>query len=161
MLVCKGPSNGTSIKNPMEGHLCSSLISIIIFVFLNNRLEHEKLHAKHKGHEAMHMEMLLILLATLIVAQLILFRWKSYHPRSYHVCHLFNSFSPEYPVADTVIADANNFLIFQTILSGFKSSCLPAEKPCEYLRGREKLTFLIFSYYATCLEKHNSMRIYR
>jgi len=52
------------------------------------RLEHEKLHAKHKGHEAMHMEMLLILLATLIVAQLLLYKWKSYHPKSYHLVTL-------------------------------------------------------------------------
>ena len=60
---------------------------MMIRLFLNNRIEHEKLHAKHKGHEAMHMEMLLILLGTLIVAQLLLYKWKSYHPRSYHVSY--------------------------------------------------------------------------
>lgn len=51
------------------------------------RIEHEKLHAKHKGHEAMHMEMVLILFATLIVAQIVLVKWKKYHHRSYQVLH--------------------------------------------------------------------------
>lgn len=49
------------------------------------RIEHEKIHAKHKGHEAMHMEMVLILFATLAVAQVVLVRWKKQHFRSYQV----------------------------------------------------------------------------
>jgi RING finger protein 121 len=48
-------------------------------------MEHEKLHAKHKGHEAMHMEMVLILFATLAVAQVVLVKWKKLHHRSYQV----------------------------------------------------------------------------
>ncbi len=31
----------------------------------------------------MHLEMILILLATLVVAQLVLYKWKQYHTRSY------------------------------------------------------------------------------
>eukprot|EP00794_Sanderia_malayensis_P006921 gene6921-7699_t len=52
------------------------------------RLEHQRLHEKHKGHEAMHLEMILILLATLIVAQLVLFKWKQYHNKSYQMVTL-------------------------------------------------------------------------
>ncbi|KAG8137157.1 putative RING finger protein [Naja naja] len=36
------------------------------------RIEHARMHAKHRGHEAMHAEMVLILIATLVVAQLLL-----------------------------------------------------------------------------------------
>ena len=37
------------------------------------------MHAKHRGHEAMHAEMVLILIATLVVAQLLLVQWKQRH----------------------------------------------------------------------------------
>ncbi|XP_051170585.1 RING finger protein 121 isoform X2 [Leptopilina boulardi] len=47
------------------------------------RLEHLKMHELHRGHEAMHAEMLFILLGTLIVAQIALVEWKKRHCRSY------------------------------------------------------------------------------
>lgn len=47
------------------------------------RQDHEKLHEKHKGHEAMHMEMVLVLFATLGVMQIVLFKWQQLHNRSY------------------------------------------------------------------------------
>uniref|UniRef100_A0A8C7E1V4 Ring finger protein 121 n=1 Tax=Naja naja TaxID=35670 RepID=A0A8C7E1V4_NAJNA len=47
------------------------------------------MHAKHRGHEAMHAEMVLILIATLVVAQLLLVQWKQRHPRSYNMVTLF------------------------------------------------------------------------
>ncbi|XP_046854405.1 RING finger protein 121-like [Xenia sp. Carnegie-2017] len=53
------------------------------------RLEHEKLHEKHKGHEAMHLEMILILLTTLAVAQILLVQWKKRHFKSYQMVTLF------------------------------------------------------------------------
>lgn len=49
------------------------------------RLEHIKMHELHRGHEAMHAEMLFILLVTLIVAQIALVEWKKRHCRSYQV----------------------------------------------------------------------------
>uniref|UniRef100_A0A8B9L6S3 RING-type domain-containing protein n=1 Tax=Astyanax mexicanus TaxID=7994 RepID=A0A8B9L6S3_ASTMX len=42
------------------------------------------MHAKHKGHEAMHAEMVLILIVTLVIAQLVLVQWKQRHPKSYN-----------------------------------------------------------------------------
>uniref|UniRef100_A0A4W4GXJ0 RING-type domain-containing protein n=1 Tax=Electrophorus electricus TaxID=8005 RepID=A0A4W4GXJ0_ELEEL len=48
------------------------------------RLEHARMHAKHKGHEAMHAEMVLILIVTLVIAQLVLVQWKQRHPKSYN-----------------------------------------------------------------------------
>nr|XP_027798346.1 RING finger protein 121 isoform X2 [Marmota flaviventris] len=53
------------------------------------RVEHARMHAKHRGHEAMHAEMVLILIATLVVAQLLLVQWKQRHPRSYNMVTLF------------------------------------------------------------------------
>lgn len=43
------------------------------------------MHEKHKGHESMHLEMMLILLTTLVIAQIILVEWKKRHYRSYSV----------------------------------------------------------------------------
>lgn len=53
------------------------------------RVEHAKMHAKHKGHEAMHAEMVLILIVTLVVAQLVLVQWKQRHSKSYNLVTLF------------------------------------------------------------------------
>ncbi|KAK0064673.1 RING finger protein 121-like isoform X1 [Biomphalaria pfeifferi] len=47
------------------------------------RVEHQMLHEKHKGHESMHAEMAIILLVTLIVAQIVLVQWKIRHFKSY------------------------------------------------------------------------------
>ena len=47
------------------------------------RLEHQKLTGIHKGHEAMHSEMALILIVTLILAQIVLMQWKLRHFKSY------------------------------------------------------------------------------
>lgn len=52
------------------------------------RAEHQLMHEKHKGHESMHSEMVLILLITLIVAQIGLVEWKKRHYKSYSVVSL-------------------------------------------------------------------------
>ncbi|CAD6188470.1 unnamed protein product [Caenorhabditis auriculariae] len=52
------------------------------------QLEHAKLHEKHKGHDAMHMEMMLILIMTLVVGQVFLVQWKRRHFKSYQMCTL-------------------------------------------------------------------------
>lgn len=54
-------------------------------MFPPGRVQHERLHVKHRGHEAMHAEMVLILVATLVVAQIVLVQWKQRHHRSYNV----------------------------------------------------------------------------
>ena len=53
--------------------------------FYFHRLEHQKMHEKHKGHDAMHAEMIIILFVTLILAQVALVEWKKRHYRSYSV----------------------------------------------------------------------------
>ncbi|KAE9419622.1 hypothetical protein Angca_005081, partial [Angiostrongylus cantonensis] len=47
------------------------------------QIEHAKLHEKHRGHEQMHLEMMLILVVTLVVAQVFLVQWKKRHFKSY------------------------------------------------------------------------------
>lgn len=60
---------------------------LLIMFLLYHRVEHARMHAKHKGHEAMHAEMVLILIVTLVVAQLVLVQWKQRHSKSYNVRH--------------------------------------------------------------------------
>lgn len=66
------------------GLLCS-VSNPYVFLIFSYRVEHARMHAKHRGHEAMHAEMVLILIATLVVAQLLLVQWKQRHTRSYNV----------------------------------------------------------------------------
>ncbi|XP_047126869.1 E3 ubiquitin ligase Rnf121 isoform X1 [Hydra vulgaris] len=53
------------------------------------RSEHERLHAKHKGHEAMHLEMVIIMFAVLGISQVLLIKWRQTHFRSYQATTLF------------------------------------------------------------------------
>lgn len=50
------------------------------------------MHEKHRGHEQMHMEMFLILIVTLVVAQIALVQWKKRHFKSYQVLFHFSNF---------------------------------------------------------------------
>ncbi|NWI34770.1 RN175 protein, partial [Sula dactylatra] len=43
------------------------------------KLQYGKMHAKHRGCESIHMEMVLVLIATLLVAQIVLVQWKPRH----------------------------------------------------------------------------------
>jgi len=52
------------------------------------RVEHQQMHEKHRGHEQMHVEMLLILLVVLIVAQIVLVQWKKWYFKSYQIATL-------------------------------------------------------------------------
>ena len=58
------------------------------------RLEHMRLHEKHRGHESMHAEMILILFATLVISQIALVKWKQMYPHTYHVSCSFLYCSP-------------------------------------------------------------------
>ena len=49
------------------------------------RLRHRMIEEKHRGHEAMHAEMILILFAAALIAQVVLVMWKLQHKKSYHV----------------------------------------------------------------------------
>ena len=54
------------------------------------KLEHMRLHEKHRGHEKMHTEMILILFATLVISQVALVKWREIYPSSYHVSYNLN-----------------------------------------------------------------------
>ncbi|EDX16658.1 GD24486 [Drosophila simulans] len=47
------------------------------------RVQHQLMVEKHRGHDAMHSEMVIILFVTLVIAQIILVEWKKRHYRSY------------------------------------------------------------------------------
>lgn len=46
-----------------------------------HRLRHRMIEEKHKGHDLMHAEMLLILFSSIMVAQVLLFIWRQKRPR--------------------------------------------------------------------------------
>ena len=56
-----------------------------------HRLKHRMLEEKHKGHEVMHLEMILIFFGSIIVTQLILVLWRTKHKKSYQVSSLVSS----------------------------------------------------------------------
>lgn len=60
-------------------------LKLKIFVLFTFRLEHLRLHEKHKGHEEMHAEMVLILFTVTLFAQIGLVAWKKHHYKSYQV----------------------------------------------------------------------------
>lgn len=76
-------SRDTRIAIAKRSISIKSRISLLMFVL--RRMQHERLRVKHRGHEAMHAEMVLILVATLVVAQIVLVQWKQRHHRSYNV----------------------------------------------------------------------------
>uniref|UniRef100_A0AC35TMR1 RING-type domain-containing protein n=1 Tax=Rhabditophanes sp. KR3021 TaxID=114890 RepID=A0AC35TMR1_9BILA len=49
------------------------------------RIEHEKMHKEHAGHDVMHSEMLLIFLVALIIAQCLLMWWKTKNFKQYRL----------------------------------------------------------------------------
>lgn len=46
-----------------------------------HRLRHRMIEEKHRGHDLMHAEMLLILFGSILVAQILLFAWRQKRPR--------------------------------------------------------------------------------
>ncbi|XP_006884559.1 PREDICTED: RING finger protein 175 [Elephantulus edwardii] len=47
-------------------------------------LRQERIYKAHRGHESMHVEMILIFLCALVVAQIVLVQWRQRHGRSYN-----------------------------------------------------------------------------
>ncbi|CAO1413523.1 unnamed protein product [Diamesa serratosioi] len=79
------------------------------------RYEHQKMHDKHKGHEQMHVEMLLILVITLIVAQFCLVYWKKRHYKSYLLISLIGLWIV--PLGFSIKNGYGRFIIFWIIFS--------------------------------------------
>ncbi|XP_007910475.2 RING finger protein 121 [Callorhinchus milii] len=79
------------------------------------RVEHARMHAKHRGHEAMHAEMVLILIITLVLAQILLVQWKQRHPKSYNLVTLFQMWVV--PLYFTAKLHWWRFLIIWTLFS--------------------------------------------
>ena len=48
-------------------------------------MRHRMIEEKHRGHDLMHAEMILILFAAIMAAQVLLFLWRQKHRRSYTV----------------------------------------------------------------------------
>ncbi|XP_050442834.1 RING finger protein 121 [Adelges cooleyi] len=79
------------------------------------RENHRKLHEEHKGHESMHAEMLLILLVTMIIAQITLLEWKRRHFKSFQIVTSLALWSV--PFVMCVIMAFWRFIIFWILFS--------------------------------------------
>lgn len=53
--------------------------------FAGSSLQQERMYKMHRGHESMHVEMILIFLCALVIAQIVLVQWRQRHGRSYNV----------------------------------------------------------------------------
>ena len=51
-------------------------------------MRHRMIEEKHRGHDLMHAEMVLILFGSIAIAQIVLFAWRQKHRKSYQVRHL-------------------------------------------------------------------------
>ncbi|XP_015306422.3 RING finger protein 175 isoform X1 [Macaca fascicularis] len=51
-------------------------------------LQQERMYNMHRGHESMHVEMILIFLCILVIAQIVLVQWRQRHGRSYNLVTL-------------------------------------------------------------------------
>lgn len=54
-----------------------------------HRMRHRMIEEKHRGHDAMHAEMILILFGSIAIAQIVLFLWRQKHRKSYQAVTLF------------------------------------------------------------------------
>ncbi|XP_062513711.1 E3 ubiquitin ligase RNF121-like [Corticium candelabrum] len=52
------------------------------------RKRQDEFFMKHKGHEQMHAEMMIVLMMLMVIVQIVLFQWKRRRPRSYHAVTL-------------------------------------------------------------------------
>lgn len=53
-----------------------------------HRLRYRMMEEKHRGHDLMHAEMIIILFGSILVAQIILFLWRQKHYKSYQLVTL-------------------------------------------------------------------------
>ncbi|KAM4834296.1 RING finger protein 175 isoform 2-T2 [Thomomys bottae] len=51
-------------------------------------LQQERMYQMHRGHESMHVEMILIFISALVIAQVALVQWRQRHGRSYNLVTL-------------------------------------------------------------------------
>lgn len=63
----------------------SRIFNCSMLIFKHSRLRHRMIEEKHRGHEAMHAEMVLILFVATLLAQVVLVMWRLRHKKSYHV----------------------------------------------------------------------------
>lgn len=53
-----------------------------------HKIKHQIFHLKHKGHEAMHTEMVLVMITLLVIGQILLVQWKKKSPKTYNLVTL-------------------------------------------------------------------------
>ncbi|XP_055838191.1 E3 ubiquitin ligase RNF121 [Episyrphus balteatus] len=110
------------------------------------RAEHQLMHEKHKGHESMHSEMVIILLVTLFITQIILVEWKKRHYRSYSLITLLAMWV--IPLLISFFYSWHRFIIIWLIFSSLTAFVMrrAVSKPIEGTTPRLVYKWFYFIY---------------
>ena len=84
--------------------------------FVHEQIEYME---KHKGHEAAHSEMVLIIMATLVISQILISIWKRYHINSYNLATLLGLWLV--PLILSISKHYYKFIFFWSIFSIFNT----------------------------------------
>ncbi|XP_076067490.1 E3 ubiquitin ligase RNF121 [Oratosquilla oratoria] len=114
------------------------------------RLDHLRLHEKHKGHEEMHAEMVIILLITTIIAQVALVSWKKHHYKSYQFVSMLGVWMVPF-----VLCLTNHwwrFVFFWLLFSSITIIVVKkaVEKPLDPTTPRQVYKWFFFIYKVCC-----------
>ncbi|XP_012922686.1 RING finger protein 175 isoform X1 [Heterocephalus glaber] len=87
MLGCWSPESPTGLP---WGFLTQSFLKMMHGngLICGSSLQQERMYKTHRGHESMHVEMVLVFLCALVIAQVVLVRWRQRHGRSYNLVTL-------------------------------------------------------------------------
>ncbi|XP_006875570.1 PREDICTED: RING finger protein 175 [Chrysochloris asiatica] len=96
--------------------MCKSQGLFQMVSFAGSSLQQERMYKVHRGHESMHVEMILIFLCALAIAQVVLVQWRQRHGRSYNVSYPHLP-SPPHSSFLVTLKEMNN--VITTFLSSF------------------------------------------
>nr|XP_034836249.1 RING finger protein 121 [Maniola hyperantus] len=114
------------------------------------RYDHQKMHELHRGHDSMHMKMVLILIGTLVVAQIIVVEWKKLHYRSYAFFTMVSMWS--IPLLISTYNHSYRFIIVWTIFTLLTSLVIwkSSQKPMSNTTPRMVYKWFYLIYKVSC-----------
>ncbi|XP_045778236.1 RING finger protein 121 [Maniola jurtina] len=114
------------------------------------RYDHQKMHELHRGHDSMHMKMVLILISTLVVAQIVVVQWKKLHYRSYAFFTMVSMWS--IPLLISTYNHSYRFIIVWTIFTLLTSLVIwkSSQKPMSNTTPRMVYKWFYLIYKVSC-----------
>ncbi|CAH2088379.1 unnamed protein product [Euphydryas editha] len=114
------------------------------------RYDHQKLHEMHRGHDSMHMTMVMILIVTLIVAHVVVTNWKNLHYRSYALFTMVAMWS--IPLLMSINNHWVRFIVVWTIFTILTAIVIwkSSQKPMSVTAPRLVYKWFYLIYKASC-----------